>query len=267
MRLRITSVALSFLLMATTIFGADITIPDQKIIGGEKPIPLGELVDLSLSPIQFKSPSLVSSSAEWKVVTSNGGKEQKIKSNSEGVFFSSGTKNESLIVYCFVTHLYVVKDGTAIKSIETRSIILRADLAIGDGKPFPGPQPPTPTPVPNVILPDGKYKVSQTIYNSSMQVASNNRVKAAKALSASFKGVSAAIAAGVLSDPEDILRKTKESNLTALVNAGIDKKEWEAVFKEFMEVSFNLYEKKVVTTAGDFKDLWNEVAIGFEAVK
>ena len=42
--------AAAVLLFTTSAFSADFVIPAQKIVGAESPIPLGELVDLSISP-------------------------------------------------------------------------------------------------------------------------------------------------------------------------------------------------------------------------
>ena len=42
-------------------------VPKQTIVGAEKPIPLGELVDLSLSPIDPKPANLVQYAVSWQV--------------------------------------------------------------------------------------------------------------------------------------------------------------------------------------------------------
>jgi len=57
-----------FLAFSLNVFAEKFVIPDQKIVGAETPIPLGELVDLSVSPIKSPPQYLVETTYTWKVL-------------------------------------------------------------------------------------------------------------------------------------------------------------------------------------------------------
>ena len=101
---------LLFLLVFCNIaFAENFIIPEQKIVGAELPIPLGELVDLSISPVQSAPKFLVSTTYAWKVF--DGYTEKRIRNYENGVFFGSGIQAKKLKVIVSITHLYVVKDN------------------------------------------------------------------------------------------------------------------------------------------------------------
>lgn len=134
-------------------WATDFVVPKQAIIGAEKPVPLGELVDLSLSPLAEKPPHLVSVSASWKVLDVAGGQEKRVRDYEGGVFFGAGIKKCKLKAIVAVTYLYAVKgdDGT-VGEVAVRTVFLMQDVQIGEDLPEPDPEPgpnPDPEPGPN----------------------------------------------------------------------------------------------------------------------
>lgn len=259
-----------FLLMFSTTFGA-VKLPEQTILGAEGQIDLGELVELKLSPIQFVPKDMVSTDATWRVIDmSDGGKEKKVKSDKESVYFGAGVQPKRLIVFCFVTYLFVEKNGDKISSVYTEGVVIRTDLVIGGGGPTPTPTP-TPTPNPSVVIPDGQFKVGPAIYGLSMKVPVASRQKGATALAKAFRGTAATIAAGVFKDSknplEDILVKATASNRSALGEVQVPTQDWLPVITEFGDMLFDLYKSGKARTADDYKTIFNEVATGLEAVK
>ena len=55
------------LLVNSALIATDFVVPQQKIVGAESPVPLGELVDLTVSPIKDPPKHFVSCSIAWKV--------------------------------------------------------------------------------------------------------------------------------------------------------------------------------------------------------
>jgi len=104
-------------------FAENFVIPEQKIVGAEVPIPLGELVDLSISPIQSTPKFLVSTTYSWKVF--DGYIEKRIRNYENGVFFGSGIQAKKLKVIVSITHLYVVKDNEKLLEAATRTILFQ----------------------------------------------------------------------------------------------------------------------------------------------
>jgi len=103
--------ALLFLLIFCNLSLAEnFIIPEQKIVGAELPIPLGELVDLSISPVQSAPKFLVSTTYAWKVF--DGYAEKRIRNYENGVFFGSGIQAKKLKVIVAITHLYVIRHLT-----------------------------------------------------------------------------------------------------------------------------------------------------------
>lgn len=129
-----------------------------------------------------------------------------------------------------------------------------------------GSEPPAP-PVPPTPIPDGKFGLAPKMYGYAMSVTEASRVKGAAALVKSFDGMRAAIAAGTLTNPEEILKKTTESNVSALANAGVPREHWESAFKSLQEAVYQLYSDKKLSVASDYAEAWGEIASGLRAVK
>ena len=249
------------------------------ILGAEKPIPVGGIVDLHISDAG-KPADAVSFSTDWVVFELPSGAERRFKFVREidpagspileGVVFGTGRNSSELIVTCSVTYLLVTKEMDKIVNVGTRTELLRTRVTIGDGV-LPTPPGPTPTPTPPVpvpVFPDGKFGLAKTMYDLCMTKvpAGESRANGAQALVKSLRGVRASIAAKVLSQPADILKKAAEANGSAIRTAGVSREEWLPCFTALQEVLFDLYDKNKLVTAADFEAALGELADGVEKV-
>jgi len=243
-------------------FAENFIIPEQKIIGAEVPIPLGELVDLSISPIQSAPKFLVSTTYAWKVF--DGYTEKRIRNYENGVFFGSGIQAKRLKVIVSITHLYVVKDNEKLLEAATRTNFISTDVFIGE------PEPDTP-PEPEVEpeFGESKYQLSKFIYDNVkiLKISKSDKVKQSAAIATSFDSMAAAIAAGTIATLEDILKKTAESNKLALTKSGGDRTKWEPLFTEIQEKLFDLYKTNKMQTKEDFAIAWREISSGLKLIK
>lgn len=128
-------------------------LPKVAVLGAADPVPLGELVALSLSPPEDAPPTLAATSVQWKVFDydpKGGVVEKRVRTDADGwVLFGAGVKDKKMLVVASVTHLYLVKDGDRVLEAATRTQLLVAQLTIGVPPPVPpGPTPPGPEPGP-----------------------------------------------------------------------------------------------------------------------
>lgn len=244
------------------LFATDFVVPQQKIVGAEAPIPLGELVDLSISPIKDPPKHFLSYSVAWKVF--DGDKEKRVREYQDGIFFGAGVVHKRMTALVAVTYLYVVQDGDKISEVSTKTILLSTPVIIGDDstpEPSPVPTPPGPTP----SFPESRYSLHRTSYSLVMAKVPAAARKASSAnIAKSFESIASAVSAGALSDVDAILKKTTEANRSAV---GTYKADWEPFFKEMQEVLYTLYEDKKMVNVSDFAEAWREVATGLKAVK
>jgi len=243
-------------------FAENFVILEQKIVGAEVPIPLGELVDLSISPIQSTPKFLVSTTYSWKVF--DGYIEKRIRNYENGVFFGSGIQAKKLKVIVSITHLYVVKDNEKLLEAATRTNFISTDVFIGEQEPDTPPEP--------EIEPEfgeSKYQLSKFIYENVklLKISKSDKAKQSAAIATSFDSMAAAIAAGTISTLEDILKKTAESNKLALTKSGGDRTKWEPLFTEIQEKLFDLYKTNKMQTKEDFAIAWREISSGLKLIK
>lgn len=260
-----------FLFLDIGVFAEKFIIPDQKIIGAEAPISLGELVDLSVSPVKNPPQFLVETSYSWKIL--DGYTEKRVRPYDGGVFFGAGIQPKKLKAFVAITHLYVVKEQDRIVESAARTSFLSADILIGvESPPDPDPSVPTPNPnpEPDPIFPESKYNLSKFIYEitkNKINLSKSDKSKQANALAKSFESIAAAIAAGTIDEQEDILKKTAEANKSSIQSVGGDKTKWEPVFVDIQEKLFGLYKDNKMTTKQDFATAWREIANGFKSFK
>lgn len=255
--------AMFFLLVFCNLtFAENFIVPEQKIVGAELPIPLGELVDLSISPIQSAPKFLISTTYSWKVF--DGYTEKRIRNYENGVFFGSGIQAKKLKVIVSITHLYIVKDNEKLLEAATRTNFISTDVFIGEQEPD--------VPVEPEVEPeftDSKYNLSKFAYENAklVKLSKQDKVKQCAAIAASFDGIAAAIAAGAITTLEDILKKTAESNKSALTRSGGDKVKWEPLFTGIQERLFDLYKTNKMQTKEDFSIAWGEISSGLKLIK
>jgi hypothetical protein len=251
-----------FLVFCNFAFAENFIIPEQKIVGAEVPIPLGELVDLSISPIQSTPKFLVSTTYAWKVF--DGYTEKRIRNYENGVFFGSGIQAKKLKVIVSITHLYIVKENEKLLEAATRTNFISTDVFIGEEEPS--------TPVEPEVEPEfgeSKYGLSKFIYDNVkvLKISKSDKVKQSTAIATSFDSMAAAIAAGTIATLEDILKKTAESNKFALTKSGGDRTKWEPLFTEIQEKLFDLYKTSKMQTKEDFAIAWREISSGLKLIK
>ncbi len=244
----------------------------QQITGAEKPIPLGELVDLRvISQATLKDATAFST--DWSVFDLETRKEQKFKfyreldtDTVEGVVFGAGTEPRELYVHCAVTYLIIKKEADKITQAGTKTELLKVKVIIGTG-----PQPPGPNPkpvIPDVKFPNEKLGLSTKVYKAVMERGPpTNRKAGATVLATSFRGINSAIAAGALKAPVDILKKSKEANGAAITTAGLKIQDWTGTFTVVQDELFALYEAGTITTAEQFGSAFSEIADAFDAVR
>jgi hypothetical protein len=249
---------LSFVLVCGASLATDFVVPQQKIVGAESPVPLGELVDLTVSPIKDPPKHFVSCSIAWKVF--DGDKEKRVRESQDGIFFGAGVVPKRMTALVAITYLYVVKEGDKTSEIVTKTVIISSPVIIGED---PGP---TPDPsVPDPVFPEGRYNLQKTAYSLAMgKVPAVTRKGSATAVAKSFESMASAVAAGAVKEVDDLLKKTAESNRAAV---GANKAAWEPFFKEMQDTLYSLYEGKQMVTATDFAEAWREVAAGLKSLK
>ena len=255
--------ALLFLLIFCNLSLAEnFIIPEQKIVGAELPIPLGELVDLSISPIQSAPKFLISTTYSWKVF--DGYTEKRIRNYENGVFFGSGIQAKKLKVIVSITHLYIVKDNEKLLEAATRTNFISTDVFIGEQEPDTPSEPEA-----EPEFGESKYQLSKFVYDGvkNIKLSKTDKIKQSTAIAASFDGIAAAIAAGAITTLEDILKKTAESNKFALTKSGGDRAKWESLFTEIQEKLFDLYKTNKMQTKEDFSIAWREISSGLKLVK
>ena len=243
-------------------FAENFVIPEQKIVGAEIPIPLGELVDLSISPIQSAPKFLVSTTYAWKVF--DGYTEKRIRNYENGVFFGSGIQAKRLKVIVSITHLYVVKDNEKLLEAATRTNFISTDVFIGEQEPDTPPEPEV-----EPEFGESKYQLSKFIYDNVklLKISKSDKAKQSSAIAISFDSIAAAIAAGTIGTLDEILKKTAESNKLALTKSGGDRTKWEPLFTEIQEKLFDLYKTNKMQTKEDFAIAWREISSGLKLIK
>jgi len=273
--LRATALTCAFLLLAGSVSAVDFVVPRQTIRGAEAPVELGDLMELSVSPIEDgKRPQhLVAVSYDWRVfeiVRNADGtcthRDKRFRQDENVISFGTGVTPRRLIVECYVTYLYAVRDGERITEIGTRNQRLGTIVNIGG---VPTPPGPGPAPGPAPVIPDGRFKLGKSIYDIVMArvPADANRQRAATALANSFRTISAQIAAGTLTEAKQILEQTTNSNRRALTDLGIDQAVWTPAFRDLQEAIYALYEARTINARDDWRDAWNEIATGLSQVR
>lgn len=270
-------VCLLLLIGSLDLLAQESNLSKTVITGADKPIPVGGIVDLSVSNID-KPDNAVSFSTDWIVFELPSGAERTFKfvrevdpsgaPISEGIVLGTGDTDGEWIVTCSMTYLLVTKEDDKITHVGTKTIPLRTRVTIGGGPkpnpPGPKPNPPGPTPT----FPDGKYGLARKFYDICITKvpAGENRTEGAKALTKSLRETKKSIADKKLTGAVEILRKTAEANTAAIRVAGIPLEEWRPAFLDLQDVLFEIYDKKTLETDKDFETALGEIADGVEKI-
>jgi hypothetical protein len=140
-------------------------VPQQSILS-ESTVGIGELAQLSISPLEKPSAALVAVTAVWRVIdttpgSQNVGKEKSLVRvaggtalNPGSVIFAAGVQKCRFSVTCAVTYLFVEKDAktSQVSTVHAETVFLTKDIHVGEAPapdPNPGPNPgPGPGPKP-----------------------------------------------------------------------------------------------------------------------
>ena len=241
-------------------------VPKQVIVGAESPVPLGELVDLSLSAIEPKPANLIQQSVAWQVF--EGGVPKRVRSTGEGVFFGAGVQPKKMLVVAAVSYLFASKEGDRINDVQVKIVLLTADLQIGRPEPLPGPGPrPVPPPDSTPTLPEGRFGLAKISFDLAMSKVAENRASGASILGSSFESLASAVAAGAYKTVESILKATNEANNSALTQANLKITDWDAFGNDLQKLLYDLHKNKKLVTTEDYSDAWKEIALGLRAIK
>jgi hypothetical protein len=261
--------------LAITLAGAagNFQVPEQSIVGADEPVPLGELVDLTVSPIKEKPQHLDQVSYQWTVLESDGKgglREKRAKNYEDGVFFGAGLRPQKVFVVCHVTYLFVVRgDDKKVNQVAVKTVKLSSTVTIGE----PGPDPPGPGPGPNPpgpepVVPDGQFKLAKFVYGEANKVAAQSRSGGAKALAEAFRSMAASVAAGAFSKDEDILKESRRKNNSALAAVGDHAvKDWDGFFLALQDRLYELYKSGALKGKDAYATAFREMQSGVEAVR
>jgi hypothetical protein len=273
------------LLLAGGARADEFVVPKQVVQGADSPVPLGEMVDLSLSPVPDPKPQYLASTSEvWHVfdVDPASGKltEKRVREYSDsdgrrGVFFGAGVRNKRMLVVVAVTHLYVVrddKDPSRVTRVATKTVLLTADLVVGSPDPVPPAPDPTPgpkPPPPGPSLPDGKFGLAKFVYDQVVaNTPADTRVKWCQAHVKAYRNVVAQVKAGGLKDARAVLVETGKQVAAAKKDAGLTGDPgWAKVADAVEEKLYGLYTDRKLNSAEDFGQALDELAAGLDAIK
>ncbi len=231
----------------------------QKIVGTE-PVGLGEIIELSLSPVADAPEDFVKHAVDWKVF--DGDKQRRVIHAADGkVLVAAGINPARLKVFASVSYLY--------QKEKLKSKLLTETVVVGSP---PGPTPPGPNPNPNPpgpapVFPDGKYKVAAKVYDLFVKHVPLDAHKLAPALQKNYEGMAAAVNAGVIKTGTDLLKQTTEKNRSSLVAEGVSKESVDLFFNALELLVWELYDGKKVGSMADWATVWNEIALGLSKVK
>jgi len=244
----------------------DYVIPSQTIKGLDKPVAIGNVVQLSLSKIDLAAP-LVSYDEVWSIFEVNNNKlAQKTTEtfiNSEGskvVIFGSGTTSKTFFVNVAVTYLYVVKDNDKITKVASKTVVLSGELVIGDGTdPLPPPTPAT--------IPDGKFGLTKLVYNTMNTNVKEGKVLAGKAVASGYDSVVARIKDKTLTNPEEILKEAGSAANNALKGLSYDKEGYKKASDDVQNKLVDLYTNQQLKVADDYAGALEALSQGLKLLK
>jgi hypothetical protein len=141
------------------------------------------------------------------------------------------------------------------------------EITAPEPPPNPNPGPPVPAPgPPEPDLPPGKFNLARLARDwalTTVLLDPAQRKETARSLAASFASMSAAIAAGTVSDPAEILARTLAANQAALGSQRDAWKGWGAKLAQALEA---FHAQGTLRSAESYATAWREIAQGLEGV-
>jgi len=253
------------LFMALRALALDVEVPQDKIVGAEKLVALGEVVRISLPKLDTSIKYLSNRAVDWKVF--DGDSEKHFIADGENIILGTGITAKKFKVMAAVSYLYLVKDEktNAVTQVEVRTRLITDFLKVGSEVP-PPPPPSPPTPPAPIVFPDGKYKLSKTAYDYVYKhvPSSQDREGLAKKLATNYEGLAASIAAGAVKNGTDALINIGAANRSTL---GTNNQVWDAFFIQLQDYMYNFYTNRQLVSADDFRISFLEIAAGLKAVR
>lgn len=223
-------------------------------VSGKTEYELGDLADFSATT-NNKKVKLVS---DWKIFKNN--KEVAFKIiDDNNIIFPAGVEKSNIQV---LFHGSYIDPST--KKIKTSGFIIK-NVTVGGHSPTP-PNPPKPEPD-NPIIPEGKYKISQTVYTTAVALVQSNKLpESANALSKSYKTVADNIIKKQYSSLKDAYADLKAKNAEAInsVKGNID--DWQAWDDSIRKIVSNLHNTKKLNLI-DHADILSEISVGLSYIK
>lgn len=238
--------------------------PIPTLVGIDKPIPCGELVELKLIPYKIKPENLQTYAVDWKVY--DGTKLVKLRQINDNLAFPAGcVVGKKYDLFVTVTYLFD-KDGPVI-----RNHFLKASVFV-DKAPPPGPGPnPDPDPKPDVepVFPHGKFGLSKFSYDTAKRlVKSNRQADGAKAVVEAFTEVSKMIEKGEIKSSEVALATMAKTNLSTLSKYGIPVSEWDSFGVALQEKLYELDNNQTFSNSVvELRIAFIEISEGLKAIK
>jgi hypothetical protein len=259
------SVCLLTLLLTSSVMAADdfFAVPQQKIIGADSPVEVGDLAVLSLSPTDTMPAGLLTITPTWKIYDPATLVEKPFTTDAQGkVSFGTGKKPKKLLALVSVTYLYGIKTADQYSKVVTKTVVLSAVVTIQDSDKPPSPPDDPPSPIPGLIDKFGFIKLS---YDTAQDKVPSSllKVSSARLLAGSFKNIAKDIQNGILKDEDTILQTTKDSNNVILGTNAAPWRIWSDVIQNQLQ---SLSDSASLTTLQDIQQAWLEIAAGLEKV-
>lgn len=234
--------------------------PVLTITGADKPINIGELVVLDAT-LDNPPKDLATVSYSWTVLP-----QKNIVTWPDGakIIFGTGTRPQSVTVILTASFLFTTKDQDKITDVALRTATTIATVKIvQDGTdPEPGPGP---GPGPGPVVPTSAFAKNAQEWVASVKTTNKYGAKDVKAdaaaLAQSFERIAAAIAAGTIKGPQNILKESKDSNDSAIQA----RDNWLPWFNKLSEALQSANKSGSLKSDDDYAKTWREIAKGLTA--
>lgn len=238
-------------------------VPDPQIMGAERPIKVGELIQLWVQQPEQEPEDLASTKYSWTVLPS---REVVVWPDGKRIIFGTGSVNTTYVVVMTASYVFVEKepDGSIGNIVQKTVTKIAAVEVTGGTTGTPGTPPVNPPDNPTTPDLSGLSKLSYDwvaqVSTSSTYDATAARADAAQ-LAASFRSVAAKIGNGEYTDVSTILRQTKASNDAAIDNRNAWMP-WFTQLSDYLNAAFN---DETIKTPAQFQRAWLDIAVGLDA--
>lgn len=234
-------------------------VPPAIVTGAEKPVPVGELVTLTVSPNAFPS-NIINVHYEWKIIDSTGTKKVWLGDNNQSVSFGTGATPGKITAILDPTYVYGDAKTKVATNVKSAGISL-IEVQVGDPAPTPNPTP-DPTPVP-VIVPDGQFKLARVTYDSLTTTKSTNK-DFLSGLSNNYKAIAQQTRTATIKNINDAYATLKKSNQDAFTKFSEKPENWTPVENAITTAVYQLYTDKKLPTLMEYATAWAEISNGFD---